>query len=532
MRWHHQAVGTGKAGPGRFARARRRLHTLWLCTLGLVGVLPAPHALGFGFDDVTELARSRSERPYVAPDEIPRFLQNLSYDQFRSIRFKPDQSLWRPSSTRFQVMLTAPGRHLNHRVDVHEVNREGVAPIPFDKTQFDFGNEDFAKRIPADLGLAGLRLTYPINDPGIQDQFLVFEGASYFRGVGAGEVFGLSARGLAVDTALPKGEEFPRFTRFWLERPTPWAQVMRLYALLESPSVAGAYQFTLYPGEDTRVEVEVRLFARAPIARLGLAPLTSMFYYGEGMTRPRGQWRPEVHDSDGLLIRAGDDRWTWRPLSNPLRLQQYSFQLDQVRGFGLLQRDQRFAAYEDGEARYERRPSAWVELHSGSGPGRVMLILISTPDETNDNVVAFWTPAETIEAGEMLAFDYSLTFGDSSIPEQPVAHTVNSFVGLGETAPADAGIYRFVVDYAGGALREMDEAAPVVGKVTLSAGAVLLDSYVEYIEASDVWRLSFLVDGPEANGMEINAGLHLDGDAISETWSYHLPAQNSLQAPP
>ena len=76
------------------------------------------------------------------------------------------------------------------------------------------------------------------------------------------QVFGLSARGLAIDTAESWGEEFPWFREFWLVTPAPNAKELTIYALLDSPRVTGAYRFAVEPGEQTRVDVECRLFLR------------------------------------------------------------------------------------------------------------------------------------------------------------------------------------------------------------------------------------------------------------------------------
>ena len=87
-------------------------------------------------------------------------------------------------------------------------------------------------------GFAGFRVQFATN---WKADIAAFLGASYFRAVGDDtRQYGLSARGLAIDTAFARPEEFPRFTAFWFERPSRDAGTLTLYALLDSPSIAGA----------------------------------------------------------------------------------------------------------------------------------------------------------------------------------------------------------------------------------------------------------------------------------------------------
>uniref|UniRef100_UPI003566F96A glucan biosynthesis protein n=1 Tax=Marinobacter sp. TaxID=50741 RepID=UPI003566F96A len=283
--------------------------------------LYAAQAQAFEFAEVVEKARVMAGDEYEPPPEVPGFLRDLDYQNYQAIRFNPEVSLWRQSGSRFQAMTVPPGNFYTHTVQLNEIDSSGVKPIPFDKSAYSFPNNDLAKRIPADLGHAGFKLTYPLGEGEEQNQFLVFAGASYFRGVGAGNRFGLSARGIAVNTGLPSGEEFPSFVEFWLERPGGSSKRMRVYGLLDGPSVSGAYSFDIHPGPTTRIDVTAELFFRNATELPGLAPLTSMFYYGENTARPVGEWRPQVHDSDGLLIHdEGSGEWLWRPLVNPSRL--------------------------------------------------------------------------------------------------------------------------------------------------------------------------------------------------------------------
>ncbi|MEY4563589.1 MAG: hypothetical protein RLZZ618_2866, partial [Pseudomonadota bacterium] len=352
--------------------------------------------MAFGFDDVAEKARKLATQPHVAaPSVLPDELKNLDYDQYRDIRFRPARALWKEDKLPFEVMFFHLGKFQTQPVRIHEVTPKGVENVAFDPRDFDYGKNKLAPKRWGDLGFAGFRVHYALNSAAYKDELVVFLGASYFRALGTGQHYGLSARGLGIDTVGGKGEEFPRFTEFWIERPKADAKEIVVHALLESPRATGAYQITLRPGANTVADVRSKLYLRPGVNTLGIAPLTSMFQHGENQPRA-GEFRPEVHDSDGLMIASSDgkgegkgtDEWLWRPLINPKHTLVNSFKVQQLKGFGLMQRDRRFASYEDVEAQYENRPSAWVAPVGDWGPGRVELLQLNTPDETNDNVVA------------------------------------------------------------------------------------------------------------------------------------------------
>lgn len=527
--WAPPAFGkppTTREAPGLFAGTAAKA-LLCICSL-----LPlAAHA--FGLEDVINRARKLAEQPYEAPKSIPDFMREISYDEFRQIRFNPDKMLWSESHARFQVMLVSAGRTYSQPVRMNIVDSAGIHRLPFRKDLFNYGNEELEKRVPADLGYAGFKLTYPINKPDVQDQFLVFAGASYFRGVGAGDHFGLSARGLAVDTGLLSGEEFPNFREFWLLRPSPNARSMKVYGLLDSKRITGAYEFIIHPGKPTRIDVNCVLFTRDSIKLLGIAPLTSMFFHGENTHRPRGNWRPEVHDSDGLLIHNGTGEWLWRPLLDPIKLQTHSFTTQDVQGFGLFQRDGNFLAYQDSEARYEQRPDAWVEAQGDWGDGRVVLVEIPTQDETNDNIVAFWAPPEETAGKRQFEFSYRLSLGRSvKLPGLP-GHVVNTFVGRGDVLGGGnvKGAYRIIADFKGGPLEKLSPRAPVIAKVTGLLDSKVLEQYVEYVEQSNVWRLSILAKPANGRPLELRGFLQTEDNTLTETWTYNLPVDNSILGP-
>lgn len=492
---------------------------------------PARAAQPFGFDSVAARAKALATKPYQAPPGIPAVLANLDYDQYQQIRFRPEQSLWRQSHTRFQVMLIAPGEYFNHTVKINVVDAAGVHPLGFDKSLFTWPDSKVESSTTGNLGYAGFKLTFPINRPDLQDQFLVFAGASYFRGVARGENFGLSARGIAIDTGLPGGEEFPSFTEFWLVRPSPGARVMQFYALLDGKSLTGAYRFVVFPGKPTRIEVHARLFLRKPIALLGLAPLTSMFFYGANTPRPADQWRPAVHDSQGLLIHSDTGEWLWRPLINPLTLQMDYFEANSPQGFGLLQRTTRFTAYEDDEARYDNRPSAWVEPHADWGKGHVVLVEIPTDSETNDNIVAFWSPDAKTSSGQQFDLDYTLDFGDPGIPDEPMARAVATYVGKLEKPPQGSNAqdaYRLVVEFAGGPLSRIAASRKIEATVTGIDGTRVIDQTIRWVKPTNHWRLSLVAAPAAGKDLALRAFLKSGKETLSETWTYALPAKNRL----
>lgn len=515
--------------PGLNQRAIRWLFTV----LFLAVVLPATAASPIDFARIVKLAETLASNDFQSPPKIPDFLRGLKYQQYQNIRFDPEQSLWRESNSNFQVMLIPPGLYYTHPVRINIIDSQGVQPFVFQKGLFTYGDPEIEKRIPPELGYAGFKLTFPFSGSGEQNQFLVFAGASYFRGVGAENAWGLSARGIAIDTGLASGEEFPSFIEFWLVRPAPDAKEMVLYGLLDGPRVSGAYQFNVRPGMHTVVEVNAALFARSNVDLIGIAPLTSMFFYGENTTRPAGQWRSEVHDSDGLLIHNGSTgEWLWRPLLNPKYLQMDFFSIENPQGFGLMQRDNDFSNYQDLAAQYQARPSAWVEPIGDWGPGKVVLVQLPTDDETNDNIVAFWSPKTPFTGKLSHSMRYRSSFGEADLPGEPMAKAVRTFVGDGGIIGGGSvpGSYRLLIDFAGGALDGLKADAPVQGVVTGLEGAEVIEHYVEFNEPGRAWRLSMLVRPAQETSLALRVFLKLNDATASETWTYRLPIENDMRA--
>jgi glucans biosynthesis protein len=498
-----------------------RAATLSLLAAAASGPAPA-HA--FELDDVSGKARAMAAAPFRDPrGEVPSWLLEIGYDQWRDIRFRTDRALWRTQKLPFEAQFFHPGLYYDRVVRVHEIDAKGVREVEFSPDLFDYGRNEFASRVPQGLGFAGFRLHYPLKRGDYKDELIVFLGASYFRALGKEHVYGLSARGLGVDTALPTGEEFPFFREYWLERPRPGARRLLMYALLDSPSVTGAYRFSVRPGVQTVMDVDAHIFFRRAVAKLGLGPLTSMFFFGEGDSHGP-DYRPEVHDSDGLLVATADGEWIWRPLINPREVLATSFSMRDLRGFGLLQRDRNFASYEDSEARYELRPNAWIEPVGPWGAGRVELVQLPTPDETNDNIVAYWVPDELPALGEPFDLAYRLHWQSAETAlEPPGGWVVQSRVGRGYRELAEDE-QQFIVDFAGPTLERLPADAAVQAVVSAPSNGEILETNAYFVEPTGRWRMTVRVKQLDVTKpTELRGFLQSGSDVLTETWSNLVP---------
>ncbi|WP_236610746.1 glucan biosynthesis protein G [Verminephrobacter aporrectodeae] len=506
--------------------------------LALAAVLlaAAAQAQGFDFESLTRLARDRANEPYRAVGgKLPADLAQLGYDHVRDIRWRPEHALWRAEKLPFEAMFFHLGLYQTEPVLINEVTPEGVRHIRYDQADFNYGKNQVQPQAWGDLGFAGFRLHHNLNSSAYKDELIVFQGASYFRALGQGQQYGLSARGLAIDTAGGAGEEFPRFTEFWLVRPEAEAKQITVYALMDSPRATGAYRFDIQPGAQTSTTVHSRVFLRAhdgrpirpirPIATLGIAPLTSMFLFGENQPRKQ-DFRPEVHDSDGLMIATGEGEWLWRPLQNPGQTLVTSFTTQNPKGFGLMQRDRQWASYEDVEARYERRPSVWVRPLHDWGAGRVELVQLHAPDETHDNIVAYWVPQQLPAPGQPLEFAYTLSWQGDAQQRPPGAWVVQSRRGMGfvqagtKTLPQEV---QYVLDFDGPALRALPADAAVEAMVSSDANARVIEGNAYHNPVTGQWRMTVRVQHLRANRpAELRAFLQHDQHAVSETWTHIL----------
>ncbi|MEO7400129.1 MAG: glucan biosynthesis protein G [Polaromonas sp.] len=511
---------------------RTRVATL-ACAAALA--LTAAQAHAFGLDDVAALAGQRAKTPFKeAPNAVPAELAKMEYDDYRDIRFRPEGTLWRADKLPYEANFFHVGRH-GDSVRVHEITANGLKSLPYDPASFNFGKNKLSPQSWGDIGYGGVRAFSNLNSPTYKDELIVFSGASYFRALGSGQRYGLSARGLAVDTAGPAKEEFPRFTEFWLEKPAREGGPLTIYALMDSARMTGAYRFDVKPGEQTVTEVHARIFMRPadkPVTTLGIAPLTSMFFFGENQPRP-GDFRPEVHDSDGLMIATDDGKgggeWLWRPLQNPAAPLVTSFSMKGLKGFGLMQRDRAFRSYEDTEARYELRPSAWVTPLKDFGAGRVELLQFATPDETHDNVAAYWVPEKMPAPGQSLDLAYQIVWQGKNQQLPPNGWVTQSRRGTGYSklgADALGQQIQFVIDFAGPALDALPEDAKVQAITTASANARVVESLAYRNPATGGWRMTLRVErlkpataAEPVQPVELRAFLQNDQQTLSETWT-------------
>ncbi|HET9904089.1 MAG TPA: glucan biosynthesis protein G [Xanthobacteraceae bacterium] len=475
---------------------------------------PAPvETQEFDAETVRRLARALSEKPFEPQDaSLPQAFKDLDYDTYRSIRYRPDRALWRGEGLPFEVQFFHRGFIFAGRVDVYEVVGSSARPIRYAPALFDFGKA----AVPpdnADLGFAGFRLHAPINRPDYYDEVGVFLGASYFRAVAKDQVYGLSARGLSLRTGDPNGEEFPVFKTFWIERPNRQADSIVVHALLDSESATAAYRFTIRPGATTVYEVELSLFPRVDIDKAGFGTLTSMYFFDSNDRVGVDDFRLAVHDSDGLAIRNGYGEELWRPLVNPRDLQVSIFSDSNPRGFGLLQRQRDFRAYEDLESHFEKRPSCWVEPTGPFGEGAVHLLEIPTKEEIHDNVVAFWRPRGTLRAKQEHRLAYRLHWGADKPNKPALAEFVKTRVGAG---PNHARL--FVLELKGAPLSALD---PANVKATVSADkGTTRNPVLQRNPETDGWRFSFELL-PEKNAVvELRAQLVHRDKPVSEVWVY------------
>jgi periplasmic glucans biosynthesis protein len=491
-----------------------------------------PEGSAFGFDSLSEQMRQRATEAYVRPEPAEGFAGDLDYDGYRRIRFRPERTRWHqgldtPGGAGFGLQAFHAGWLFGEPVRLFDVTDGTVREMRFTTDDFAYDPELGIEVPPGEPlpGVAGFRLHYPLNRPDVQDEVVAFLGASYFRALGQGSAYGISARGLAIDTALGQPEEFPRFTAFYLARPPAGEASVTVYAALDSDSVTGAYRFVMRPGAATEMDVTARLFFRTDVEQVGVAPLTSMFLYDDKNRAAFDDFRPRVHDSEGLAIRRTDGIALWRPLNNPTQLAN-SYFAEPLQRFGLHQRDRVFDNYQDAEARYERRPSLDVEPIGDWGPGAVRLVEIPSALEANDNIVAFFVPGEgRADAGEAREYGYRLHWGDlAGPPADGLAPVVATRAGHGGVAGVDPepDLRKFVIDFACPSLPprpDPQEAAPLQAVVTCMGGEIR-SQVLDVLPDGATWRLVLDVHTPQGGVAEMTAHLAGQDRRLTETWVY------------
>ena len=494
-----------------------RVCLIWWVAFTAAGATAPATSGPFSFEMLRQRALALAAAEY-RPEEskLPEALKKLTYDEYQTIRFRAEAGPWRQDDPRFTFQFFHPGFLYQDAVKIHLVEDGQVRDYRFTPAQFDYGSVRFPKPLPPDLPFAGLRILYPVNRTGKQDEVASFLGASYFRLLGKGQRYGASARGLAIDTAEPTGEEFPRFTEFWVEKPARTADAVEFYALLESAKVTGAYRFVLKPGVETVLEVEAYVQLRKDVRKLGLGALTSMYLFGGNRTRFFSDFRPEVHDSDCLLFEASSGEWQVRPLINPEKTFQVSqFAADTPKGFGVLQRHREFCQYEDLGARYDLRPNLWVKPGQAWTAGTLELVEIPTPGEFSDNIVCYWVPKEKATAGKQFHLRYTVTaslYGPSSSPPLKVHSTFLD-------PPTGKELPRFLVDFDTAQDTARQPAGAVAAKVNASRGQIK-NLVVHTNDVKGGWRVFFDLAAPGEEKVDLRAVLHAGDTAVSEVWVY------------
>lgn len=474
---------------------------------------PADAGEAFAPDHVVKLAQALAVRPFQKPKlEVPEPFSKLSRDQHRDIRFRPEQAIWRGEKLEAEVQLFAYGWIYDAPVEISVVDGGRARALKADGTMFSVGQQIPNPPHAAPFGFSGFRLHGPVNRSDYYDEYAVFQGASFFRSVGRGQIYGLSARGLAVNVGRPSGEEVALFRAFWIEKPKPGQQEIVVQGLLDSPSATGAYRFVLLPGVTTVIDVDVTLFPRREVQFAGLAPLTSMFLHGAASRRLNGDIRPSVHDSEGLAILNGRGERLWRPLTNPRKLQTSAFVDKDPKGFGLSQRDRSFNNFEDLDGRYERRPTVWVEPRGAWGEGAVELFEIPADEEIHDNIAVYWRPAKPMEAEKPFRYAYRLHWGDAVPVAWTSARVRKTRVGTGRK-----GALQFVIDFDGPGVKDAKDMP--VADIWSSAGTVTNVLVQRHGDIGGV-RCSFDVQPGGNELIELRLFLRNNEQAVSESWLY------------
>lgn len=487
----------------------------------------------FAFDTLVARAKDAAAKPYRAPVALDGdILNRIDYDAHGKIRYKPGEALFADGPGDHPVTFFHLGRFFQKPVHMHVVANGQAREIRYEPSLFDMPADSPARELTGNIGFAGFRIQESRKgQPGPKgapldwrsNDWVAFLGASYFRAIGELYQYGLSARGIAIDVAAAdRPEEFPDFTQVYFETPKPGDEAVTVYALLDGPSVCGAYRFVMRRGAGVIIDVDTNVFLRRDVQRLGIAPLTSMYWYSETRKPTAVDWRPEVHDSDGLAMQTGTGEQIWRPLNNPVRTTASAFADDNPRGFGLMQRDRVVDHYLDGVA-YERRPSLWVEPVGPWGKGAVQLVEIPTDDEIHDNVVAMWVPAEPAKAGGSYAFRYKTYWAAGQPYASSLAPCVATRLGNGGQPGTvrPHGVRKFMVEFLGAALEDVPFGVRPEAVLWASRGNF---SYV-FTEAvpDDVpghWRAQFdlTASGPEP--VEMRCYLKLGDKVLTETWLY------------
>lgn len=502
----------------------------FLSTTSLTQSVLAQGQAEFAFDFESFSARMRdlAAAPFSpVTATLPEAFDKLDYDAYRKVQYRADASKWADQNLGYQLQAFHLGWLFEEPVKVFEIEGGKARALDFSASDFQYHDSALADAALVEdfPGVAGFRVNHPINRPDAFDELVSFLGASYFRSLGRDNIYGLSARGVVLNSWLDLPEEFPRFSEFYIEKPVAGGP-LTIYAALDSQSVTGAYRFVITPAseaaQETTMDVTARLYFRADVKELGVAPLTSMFLYAEANRAGFDDYRPQVHDSNGLLLERESGEVMWRALNNGPSLGNSYFWENNPRAFGLYQRGRDFDAYQDAGAHYERRPSLRVEPEGAWGQGMVRLIEIPAKLEADDNIVAFWVPSEPALAGQSREYKYRLIWGnldpDAAAATAYVAETRAGVGGVSGVENA-SNLRKFVVDFKGGELDTFSPATPIDVLATVSGG-VMRNSVLSRVDANGVWRLVMDVETDGVAPLELKAYLVGLGKKLTETWLY------------
>ncbi|MFN3910914.1 glucan biosynthesis protein G [Hyphomonas sp.] len=482
------------------------------------GPVDGASTAAFDFGDVREKARLLAQQAFVVPPQVQKGAAELNYDQYRRIQNTQTSMIWPAPEDAFRILPDPRGYLFTLAIAVNLIEDGVVKARPYAPADFDFEDLPLAGDVKSTLGFAGFRVLTELNEAGKFDELVSFKGASFFRALGQGTVYGASARGLAIGTASPDGEEFPHFSEFWLVKPEEGSDAITIYALMDGISVTGAFAFRISGGTETRTDVTATFFPRRPLSSVGVAPLTSMYFFSpHDLRKQADDFRPAVHDSEGLMIDMANGEWVWRPLVNPQALQISVLATQAPRGFGLVQRKRGLDGYSDVEADYHRRPNVWIEPSSDWGAGQLSLVEIPTANEYNDNVVVFWRPTETWQPGRSYDVSYSMRWSltpPAGMTVVPVAETRS-----GKTP--DKRRQLFVIDFL-----SADEALMGGAEASISTSAgTIHNPIIKRNQETGKTRLTFELDAENASVAELRALLTQGGTPVSETWLYRWRAE-------
>ena len=481
----------------------------------------------FSWDMLKATAKTMAAGPYVPPRvPDPETVDKINYEEWGKITFNTDQALFADGPGEFPVTFFHIGKFFRKSVEMHLVDNGQARTIVYNQDLFNMPANSPARQLPAGVGFAGFRIQEP-RDGTLdwrKNDWAAFLGAAYFRAIGQLYQYGQSARGVAVDVAVAgKDEDFPDFTHFYIETPKAKSDTVVLYAILDGASITGAYKFAMTRREGVIMDIEHTLNLRKDISRLGIAPLTTMYWFSETAKPTATDWRPEVHDSDGLALWTGTGEHIWRPLNDPEKTTASAFADQSPKGYGTLQRDRSFDHFLDG-VYYDRRPSLWVEPLGDWGKGAVHLIEIPTDDEIHDNVVAMWVPAEPATAGKEYGFHFKLHWvADEPFPNG-LARCVATQLGRGGQPglPRPPGVRKFMVEFLGGPLEKLPFGVKPQMALWSSRGHFTDYQYTEAVPdgVKGHWRAQFdlVVDG--ADPVEMRCFLKNGDELLSETWAF------------